>query len=142
MSNLAHRIREARRSAGLSQAALATAVGVGRSAVAQWERPEGSRPTSTNLATLSVITEVNFDWLATGRGARRLASEPTVPALLLKFSAQCGLEERLLAAFRRLRSREQVALLALMEVLPDHGALRASAALDDNEPSALLAVSR
>jgi hypothetical protein len=71
------------------------------------------------LAALSVATDVNFEWLATGRGMRRLDSAEVAPALLLKFSAQCGLEERLLLAFRRLRNREQMALLGFMETLPD-----------------------
>ena len=119
MSSLPHRIRQLRRGANLSQADLAAAVGVGRSAVAQWERIGGSRPTSLNLARLSEIANISFDWLATGRGARRLPMEEVSPALLLKYSAQCSLEERLLIAFRSLGNREQRALLELTEAF-DH----------------------
>jgi hypothetical protein len=85
--------------------------------VAQWERSQGSQPTSSNLAKISVATNVNFDWLATGRGARRLDTGDAEAAFILKFSAQCGLEERLLLAFRKMGNRQQHSLLAFVETL-------------------------
>lgn len=117
MSSLPHRIRQARRSAKLSQATLAAAVGVGRSAVAQWERKDGSRPSSTNLAGIAVATDVHFEWLATGRGMRHPSVDGETTALLVKYSAQCQHEEKLLLAFRHLGARQQTALIEIVESL-------------------------
>lgn len=117
MSSLPHRIRQTRRSAGLSQAELATAVGVGRSAVAQWERKDGSRPSSSNLAKIAIAANAHFEWLATGRGMRQPLVGGETPALLVKYSAQCALEERLLVTFRHLGTRAQSSLLEVAELL-------------------------
>ena len=68
MKDQTFRIRQARRNATLSQTALADKVGVNRSAVAQWERPGGSRPTAGNLSKIAIATSIQFEWLATGRG--------------------------------------------------------------------------
>ena len=62
------RIRLARRHAGLSQAQLAEAVGVQRSAVSHWEAPQGKNPSVTHLREVALATGVQFEWLATGRG--------------------------------------------------------------------------
>jgi transcriptional regulator with XRE-family HTH domain len=68
------RIRSARLASGLSQSELAAAIGVSRSAVAQWEREPGSLPSTARYVELAGALGVNFDWLATGRGKRgRLA---------------------------------------------------------------------
>ena len=116
MSALAQRIRQSRRSASLTQAQLADGVGVNRSAVAQWERKDGPRPTSGNLAKVAVTTKVNFDWLATGRGKTRTADHPPeeTPAVELRFFAHNDLEEQLLLGFRTMTILRQKALLALM----------------------------
>ena len=65
------RIRLARRHAGLSQAALGTAVGVQRSAVSHWEATNGKHPSVNHLRAVAVATGVQFEWLATGRGVMR-----------------------------------------------------------------------
>jgi transcriptional regulator with XRE-family HTH domain len=116
MSTLADRIRHARRSASLTQSVLAERVKVDRSAVAQWERKGGSRPTCENLAKLSVVTRVNFDWLATGRGRSRVPahSPEEVPALELRFFARDDLEEQLLLEFRAMPHEKQIALVELL----------------------------
>lgn len=116
MSALAQRIHQARRSASLTQAQLAEGVGVNRSAVAQWERKDGPRPTSGNLARIAVTTRVNFDWLATGRGKSRTADyQPEeTPALELRFFAHSDLEEQLLLGFRTMTVQRQKALLTLL----------------------------
>ena len=62
------RVRRTRRKAGLTQQDLALQVGVNRSAVAQWERPDGSRPSMQHLAGIALATQVPLDWLGTGRG--------------------------------------------------------------------------
>ena len=68
MKDMWNRIRRARLSAGLSQAALAKETGVRRSAVTQWEKEGGTSPSVANLARIAVVTQVHFEWLATGRG--------------------------------------------------------------------------
>lgn len=120
MTQLFNRIRQARRGASLSQSELAFAVGVARSAVAQWERKDGARPTTDNMAKVAMATAVSFEWLATGRGGRWVGggSEDDLqetPAMMLNFYAQCGLEERLLVAFRSLRNPEQQPLVDFVE---------------------------
>ena len=74
---MSDRVRHARRLADLSQADLARLVGVGPSAVAQWEVPAGTSPTVEHLAHIAKASGVAFEWLATGRGAIRLGGEET-----------------------------------------------------------------
>lgn len=61
---MAERIRRARRLAGLTQRAVAAALGVGRSAVAQWELEPGTRPCEANLRALAALLGCSRDWLA------------------------------------------------------------------------------
>jgi transcriptional regulator with XRE-family HTH domain len=119
MTLLFNRIRQARLGAELSQTDLALSVGVARSAVAQWERTGGAKPTTENLAKVALATSVSFEWLATGRGGRWMGGDLDTPAMLLNFYAQCGLEERLLVAFRTLRGPEQLPLVDLVEAMTD-----------------------
>ncbi|MDZ4349696.1 MAG: helix-turn-helix domain-containing protein [Xanthomonadaceae bacterium] len=67
--SLADRIRNARRRARLSQAALAARIGVDRSAVSHWERGHGNLPSSANLLALANITGVRVEWLLHGVGS-------------------------------------------------------------------------
>ncbi|MFY2762798.1 helix-turn-helix transcriptional regulator [Arenimonas sp. MALMAid1274] len=119
MTLLFNRIRQARRGAEMSQSELATVVGVARSAVAQWERKDGAKPTTENMAKIAMACAVSFEWLATGRGGRWIGGDAETPAMLLNFYAQCGLEERLLVAFRSLRSPEQQPLVDFVEAMTD-----------------------
>lgn len=73
---LTQRIRLSRRHGGISQAVLATQVGVHRSAVSHWESNKPKRPNIGHLLAIAVATGVQFEWLATGRGTM-LASELT-----------------------------------------------------------------
>ena len=108
---LAERIRRARRIAGISQQALASAVGVTRSAVGNWEVPNGARPAAARLEQLAHTLHVNFEWLATGRGEMRLADgiddTPAVSGLLV---VDCPHERRLLMAYRHAPARVKVLL--------------------------------
>ncbi|HLU13219.1 MAG TPA: helix-turn-helix transcriptional regulator [Arenimonas sp.] len=119
MTQLFSRIRQARLGASMSQSELAFAVGVARSAVAQWERRDGARPTTEHLSKIALATSVSFEWLATGRGQRWLGGDPSgeTPAVILNFYAQCGLEERLLLAFRSLPNPKQEPLVDFVEAL-------------------------
>lgn len=114
----AQRIRMARRSAGLSQAQLALELGVQRSAVSHWEARRG-KPSVNHLRQLALVTGVQFEWLATGRGAMTpsgdtmLDSIAAVDALLVDDPQ----ERRLLAAFRDAPAQSRVPLLELAEQL-------------------------
>ena len=101
------RIRLARRHGGLSQAALAAAVGVQRSAVSHWEASPGKTPSASHLRQLALVTGVQFEWLATGRGKMTL-------------SAEVALDLRLLAAFRDSPPRARVPLVEVAEQLAVH----------------------
>jgi len=113
------RMRLARRHAGLSQAALAKAVGVQRSAVSHWEAALGKSPSAAHLREAALATGVQFEWLATGRGRMNLSSEvamdsvATAEALLV----DDPLELRLIMAFRDAPPRAQVPLVEIAEQL-------------------------
>ena len=113
------RMRLARRHAGLSQAALAKAVGVQRSAVSHWEAALGKSPSAAHLREAALATGVQFEWLATGRGRMNLSSEvamdsvATAEALLV----DDPLELRLIVAFRDAPPRAQVPLVEIAEQL-------------------------
>lgn len=113
------RIRLARRALGLSQTQLAQAVGVQRSAVSHWEAPLGKNPSVSHLREIALVTGIQFEWLATGRGEMPLSREvqldsiATADALLV----EDPLEFRLVAAFRAAPLRSRLSLLEVMEEL-------------------------
>jgi transcriptional regulator with XRE-family HTH domain len=114
MEMLRDRIRSARKYARLTQAELAGKLGVVPSAIAQWERPLGSAPTSANLIRIADLLDVSFEWLATGRGVPHKNVAET-PALELRYFAMDGSEERLLATFRGLGPEQRKAVSRLLE---------------------------
>jgi len=67
MQQFSDRITFARKRLGLSQAQLASILGVSRGACGQWEQGV-STPSVTHMIELARVTEVSFEWLATGRG--------------------------------------------------------------------------
>lgn len=113
------RIRLARRVAGLSQSQLAEAVGVQRSAVSHWEAPMGKNPSVSHMRQIALVTGIQFEWLATGRGEMPLSREvqldsiATADALLV----EDPLEFRLVEAFRAAPLRTRLSLLEVMEEL-------------------------
>ncbi len=117
--NSQHRIRLARRHAGLSQAQLAQAVGVQRSAVSHWEATQGKNPSVKHLRALALTTGVQFEWLATGRGGMSPSREEALDgvaaadALLI----EDAVEQRLVQAFREAPVRARLALVEVMEQL-------------------------
>jgi transcriptional regulator with XRE-family HTH domain len=118
--SLKDRVRHARLAAGLSQAALAEKIGIQRSAVAQWERVNGSSPTVENLCKVATIASVRFEWLATGRGPRIIS--PTEDQSLeleidFKHFALTDHETRILVAMRKLTLHESSAVTELAESL-------------------------
>ena len=86
--------------AGLSQQALADRLGVTRSAVSNWESASNVCPSTDKLAGVASLSNVCFEWLATGRGPTLLAENEADHG---DASAQvnCPLELRLLQAYRR-----------------------------------------
>lgn len=111
---LSVRIRAARVKAGLSQAQMAKALGVGRSAVANWECADRVSPHSSRLAHIALLTQVSYEWLATGRGTSELKQEgiPAVDAEMV----EDRLERRLLKAYRIAPAAIRQALLQLAEL--------------------------
>lgn len=120
MKSDAARIRLARRAAELTQAEVAAAIGVGRSAVAQWECAQGSRPSTAHLEALAKSLRCSFEWLATGRGQRELrfdSDEGAQAAVQLHVFAQDDDEERVLRTFRRLDGTDREIVLTLADSL-------------------------
>lgn len=115
------RIRLARRHAGLSQSALAAAVGVQRSAVSHWEAIEGKSPSMANLRRVATVTGVQFEWLATGRGRMALSPEDALDTVAAADATLVddAFEMRLLAAFRTLPARSHAPLVELMEQMAE-----------------------
>jgi len=114
------RIRQARLESSPSQAALAEKIGIQRSAVAQWERINGSRPTVDNLCKIATIAGVRFEWLATGRGQRTLVTgedNSLEKEVQLMFVAGTDCEIRTLIAMRKLTVHENHAITELAENL-------------------------
>ncbi|MFY2764479.1 helix-turn-helix domain-containing protein [Arenimonas sp. MALMAid1274] len=107
----AERIRRARTLASMSQRALAEAVGVKRSAVAQWERRDGCYPSMPHLVAIAVATNVHLEWLGTGRGPVTMAAESWEAAVRATEFAHDDLEASCLDMLRRMpfHVRKQVA---------------------------------
>jgi transcriptional regulator with XRE-family HTH domain len=112
---IADRIREARRMAGVTQSQAALALGVHRGTLGHWERGEGHRPASKNLERLAEAFDVNYEWLATGRGIARGLPLDAIPAVRLDCFAHSEEEEKLLVAFRKLSGERQRAVLKLLD---------------------------
>jgi transcriptional regulator with XRE-family HTH domain len=111
------RIRRARMLANLSQTELSGKLGVTRSSITQWERVQGTKPSMRNLVEVATICQVQFEWLATGRGVMRIGDTHQEPPAHMSEFAFTELESRLLNGFRRLAVRKQDAIVDLVEKL-------------------------
>jgi transcriptional regulator with XRE-family HTH domain len=111
------RIRRARNRGKLTQEQLAMLIGVHRSAVAQWEQPQGTIPSIAHLAKVAEVLEISCEWLATGRGRMKLDALFETGERIPTDFARDELEERLLLASRNLNGHKREAVLALMEAL-------------------------
>ena len=114
----AHRIRVARRTAGLSQTQLAAELGLQRSAVSHWEAQRG-KPSMTHLRQLALLTGVHFEWLATGRGTMSPSAEALLDEVVAVDAVLVDdpMERRLLAAYRGAPVQARVPLVELAEQL-------------------------
>lgn len=115
------RIRMARRHAGLSQAALGTAVGVQRSAVGHWEAAQGKFPNVSHLREIAMVTGVQFEWLATGRGNMSLSADTALDSVAAADAIliEDPLELRLITAFREVPARAKAPLVEVAEQLAE-----------------------
>lgn len=115
------RIRLARRHCGLSQAALGAAVGVQRSAVGHWESARGKYPSVAHLREIALVTGVQFEWLATGRGNMSLSPDTALDSVAAAEAILVDdlLELRLLAAFREAPARSRAPLVEVVEQLAE-----------------------
>ena len=113
------RIRLARRHAGLSQAALGTAIGVQRSAVSHWEASQGKHPSVDHLRQLALVAGVQFEWLATGRGNMSLSVDTALDSVAAAQGKLIddAMELRLIAAFREAPIRARAPLVEVVEQL-------------------------
>lgn len=72
---IGNRIKLARTASRKSQEWLAEEVGVRQTSVSAWER--GAKdPATENLSRVAQALNVNFEWLATGRGEMELQYQP------------------------------------------------------------------
>lgn len=116
---LADRIRKARRNAGLSQAVLASLIGVQRSSISNWESVSRVSPSMLNLIAAAQATRVNVEWLAAGRGPMERHDDLLldVPAVDLDW-VESTQERELLRLFRALSQRSKsLALDLFVELL-------------------------
>jgi transcriptional regulator with XRE-family HTH domain len=114
------RIRAARHAARLSQAALATRLGVTPGAVAQWESAEGTRPGVDRLDAIASATGAVLEWLAFGRGDMRRRQNVVVdslPAIALDTFAQDYDEEVMLTRFRLLPPQARSLLSGFLDAM-------------------------
>jgi transcriptional regulator with XRE-family HTH domain len=114
---LPERIRRARGIARVSQQSLAVAVGVQRSAVAQWERKDGSRPSMEHLVAIAHTTGVQLEWLGTGRGAMQPSEDAWTPAMQVEDYAQDEIESECLHSLRRIPFHTRKQLVILISLL-------------------------
>lgn len=117
MYTMPTRVLRARRQARLTQIQLAARIGVHRSAVAQWERVDGTSPSVRHLEQIAIITGVHFEWLATGRGPSLPSEGALDPTLDMHDFAQSENESRLLECVRRLSPKQQRIACGILELL-------------------------
>ncbi len=101
--SVGERIAGLRRERGLSQAGLAAAMGVSRSAVAQWETDRAGQ-VSSNLSRVAQVLDVSVEVLLHGEAARGPQGLSGDELALLRLYRACGPARRsdLLRAARRL----------------------------------------
>ena len=97
------RIAAARRQAGIPQHALAAAVGVSRSAVAQWETGRAGQLRG-NLSRIAAVLGVSTAFLMEGAAAAETSAENATELALLRLYRTCSEDDRalLLRTARRL----------------------------------------
>jgi transcriptional regulator with XRE-family HTH domain len=118
IDRLHERIRHARIDAGLSQLAIAQELGVGRSAVSQWEQVGGTRPSIGNLTALGLLTATSLYWLLEGRGPMHHGFDPAADAIAAP-DPTTPQELAVLQLYRRLSGRRRALALRLLEQMAE-----------------------
>ena len=116
-STLRERIRQAREILGMTRAQLARLVGVGTSAAVQWEQANGTSPSVANLIAIAQVTEVSFEWLATGRGMARVKADGEVSAIHKDCMAHDLYEEQILTLSRKVPRPQREPLLGYLQAV-------------------------
>lgn len=88
-----------------------------RSAVAQWENSDGTTPSTEHLAEIAIKTNVQFEWLATGRGPSKIDEAAMAAAVTMADIAENEIESRMLELMRRLPRRTQEMACDMVELL-------------------------
>ena len=116
---MTQRIRLSRRHGGISQATLADLVGVHRSAVSHWESSKPKRPNIGHLLAVAVACGVQFEWLATGRGAMFLSEQAQADTIATANIAMVEDEHELelLRAYRETSPQSRLVLVELAQQL-------------------------
>lgn len=109
---LSDRIRCARRRANLSQQELALRIGVNSSPAAQWERRGGTKPSMHHLLEIALTTDVQLDWLGTGRGSA--SAGDWVPAVTADYSFD-RVDRELLEVITNLPDYHKLAILKFIK---------------------------
>lgn len=110
--SIGSRIRQARLAAGISQADLAAAMGITRSACSQWESDQGTGPRRERLERLASELGVSYQWLATGRDSARSDRVSEAPPSYLTTD-----QLELLALYKTLKPKQRKALLAFLQAV-------------------------
>lgn len=100
----------------VTQEAFAALLGVGRSAVANWESGVGV-PDMQNLIAIAQVSGMSFEYLATGRGARFISDSSAaqeVPQHPDENTARSGDELQLLKRYRSSSVEKKKAIMALL----------------------------
>lgn len=112
---LSLRIRMARQYARLSQMQLAEKLSVTRGAVANWEAASRVNPATARLEQIALITQISYEWLATGRGRMTHRSNPHDRPTMDADLVCDATERRLLQAFREAPALFKLLLLQAVE---------------------------
>ena len=118
MNKLTDRIRAAREEAGLSQADVAKALRLSRSAVNQWEQGLSKNIRLSHFFALARLLRQDPQWLATGQVFPR-TREPVVMSPTPDYPSLTSEEKALLHQVRRLPDTLRKTLLKFLRALGD-----------------------
>ena len=116
MKTLTDRIRAAREEAGLSQADVAKALGLSRSAVNQWEQGLSKNIRLSHFFALTRLLRQDPQWLATGQVFPR-AREPVVMSPTPDYPTLTSEEKALLHYFRQIPNALRKVVLRFLKEL-------------------------
>ncbi len=77
-ANIGKRIKDARQALNVKQKWLSANLGITATAVSKWESGE-QLPTVEKLSKIALLLNINFEWLATGRGEMVTPVQSAIP---------------------------------------------------------------